>query len=98
MWVQTPQLLCTDGQVQTSPCDFSDFCEKYGSSVSIWIKHITVKFFFSTCNTMLTDIKHLCFCGKTKELESIRKKRGQKTEAALFQTLFKPILKSFPVK
>lgn len=35
---------------------------------------------------MSTDIKHLCFCGKTKELESIRKKRGQKTEAALFQT------------
>lgn len=47
---------------------------------------------------MSTDIKHLCFCGKTKELESIRKKRGQKTEAALFQTLFKPILKPFPVK
>lgn len=47
---------------------------------------------------MSTDIKHLCFCGKTKEWESIRKKRGQKTEAALFQTLFKPILKSFPVK
>lgn len=78
MWVQTPQLLSTEGQVQTSPCDFSDFYEKYGSSVSIWIKHITVKFFFFNCNTMSTDIKHLCF---------IRKKRGQKTEAALFQNI-----------
>lgn len=47
---------------------------------------------------MSTDIKHLCFCNKIREFESIKKKRGQKFEAALFQTLFKPILKPFPVK